>query len=93
MLTSVCIPSTDYTKEQAGYRSKSYFFIIRTANTALTNRDDSGPLAEENHPFICEGVKVCYGSHITHWTQLPATLSSLPTHFRLGVLYISNSAC
>lgn len=54
------------------------------ANTALTNRDDSGPLAEENRPFISEGVKVCYGSHITHCTQLPATLSSLTTHIQLG---------
>lgn len=46
---------------QATEINRSYFFIIRTANMALTNKDDSGPLAEENHPFNhkcrrCESV-------------------------------------
>ena len=36
-------------------------------------------------------VKVYYGPHITHWTQLPATLSSLMTQILLWFLDISNS--
>lgn len=59
--------------------NKSSFFIIRIANRALTNKkDDSGPVAEENHPFNhkCRRCEAYYGPYITHWTQLPATLPS-----------------
>lgn len=43
--------------------------------------------------IIGGGVKVYYGSHIAHRTQLPATLSSLTSHILLGFLYISNPDC
>lgn len=34
------------------------------------------------------GVKMYYGPHITHWTQLPAALSSLMTQILLWFLDI-----
>lgn len=39
------------------------------------------------------GVKAYYGPYITHWTQLPATLSPLITQILLWFLDISNSDC
>lgn len=39
------------------------------------------------------GVKAYYGPYITHWTQLPATLSPLITQIPLWFLDISNSDC
>lgn len=44
-------PQTTLRNRLAIEINKSYFFIIRTVNIALTNKDDLGPLAEENHPF------------------------------------------
>lgn len=51
MLNPVCTLSTDCFREQTGYGSKSYIFIIKTANMAFTKKDNLGALAKENHPF------------------------------------------
>lgn len=77
---------------QSALGNRLHAFIINgTANIGLINKDDSGPLAEGNHPFsyIWGGVK-CIIDPILHTgpSYLPCFLLLEPRFYLLSWIYL-----